>query len=431
MVGILTGFTQVLVTAFNANEVWQPYNVFLIKINLLDILFIHGMAYPKWWATEWIQALFGICAILLVIILTKLRTSILSANKRKLEIEIERRIHQVNIQKAEIEKKNRKLQTQNEKLQKSYEQIIEQNNKLKANNEEILDQRRQIREKSRLLECAHQEIKAANNQLKKMNGDLEKIVDLRTKELKNAIRKLVRTDEELNTFLYRSSHDLRGPITTMIGLTKLAKRENMDPALDNYLDKMDVACLNMLKTLKKLTDTNIVFQRKRLSKDIDMHSLVHEIELELEKIDPENVVEKHFTISLESEITSDALLLKTIIYNLVENAIIFRSNRNPQVFITIRSCPENMMINVHDNGMGINKQIQENIFAMFYRGSTRSQGNGLGLYLVQKSVELLHGHIELESEESEYTGFTITLPNENFVNGHHADELITMELGKV
>ena len=68
------------------------------------------------------------------------------------------------------------------------------------------------------------------------------------------------------------------------------------------------------------------------------------------------------------------------------------------------------VFSIKDNGIGIPEEYHEKIFEMFYRGSERSKGNGLGLYLVRKAVQKLHGRIEVESLQGKYACFTISFP---------------------
>ena len=81
-----------------------------------------------------------------------------------------------------------------------------------------------------------------------------------------------------------------------------------------------------------------------------------------------------------------------------------------QIEVNFRTSRKAIIISIEDNGLGILKEQHEKIFDMFYRGSEKSQGNGLGLYLVKKAVQKLHGKINIESEEGKYACFTISLP---------------------
>ncbi len=93
-----------------------------------------------------------------------------------------------------------------------------------------------------------------------MNTSLEKVVEDRTDELRLTIEKLIETDKGLNTFLYRSSHDLRGPITSLLGLAQVAKMQNDQDQLKPYFNNMENTAVSMLRLLKRLSETAALFR---------------------------------------------------------------------------------------------------------------------------------------------------------------------------
>lgn len=124
------------------------------------------------------------------------------------------------------------------------------------------------------------------------------------------------------------------------------------------------------------------------------------------------------TKQLEDNLTfySDQNLLKIILKNLIENSLIFSDiSRDITVKVSARKKRSSIYLCVEDNGEGIESDIRPRIFDLFYRGSQKSKGNGLGLYLVKKAVEKLNGSIELESEVNKCTKFTIILPSKDIV----------------
>jgi signal transduction histidine kinase len=106
-------------------------------------------------------------------------------------------------------------------------------------------------------------------------------------------------------------------------------------------------------------------------------------------------------------------LLEAILSNLIENALFFSTMKNdvdPKVEFTASINNDQVEIVVYDNGIGIEKKISEKVFDMFFKGSVYSKGNGLGLYIVQKSVHALGGDIWLVSEPGQFTRFVVNLP---------------------
>ena len=124
-------------------------------------------------------------------------------------------------------------------------------------------------------------------------------------------------------------------------------------------------------------------------------------------------------ISFKKEIQSDIeyfsewSLLTAIMQNLLENAIKYSSKTSPFVVVRVFSSLEHLFIEVEDNGQGILLEHQPKIFEMFFRATDRSQGSGLGLYIVKETVEKLYGEIYVDSEKGEWTKFTVAIPHEN------------------
>jgi len=370
---------------------------------------------PPWYKVPWVVILFLIMLTLILVAFFRIRTRMFEVQKRRLELEVRKRTLQIELQKKELLKQNQKISSQNEELINK--------------NEEIEAQRSQIEEKSHLLLKAHGELKLANNELKKANTELEKVVDKRTEELRITIQQLIKTDEELSTFLYRSSHDLRGPIVTLIGLSQLAKMEVNDEQSKNYFEKINKSCSHMLHFLKQLNDTNVIFRSLKVNNKLNWTKIITDVKNELQNIDPENRVRKELDIQINQFLYSDELMVKTIIQNLMENSILYHRRTDPFVKLTLRYKNRTLIISIMDNGIGIDPSIQEKIFDMFFRGSEASKGNGLGLYLVQKAVDVLEGDIELKSKTMEFTEFIVKIPIEKTEKKDHSD--VIKELPKI
>ena len=103
--------------------------------------------------------------------------------------------------------------------------------------------------------------------------------------------------------------------------------------------------------------------------------------------------------------------LRSILQNLIHNAILYRKkNVKSAVHVSIYESGSNIIIEIKDNGIGIPEKIQERVFEMFFRGSSETEGSGLGLYLVKNAVDRLKGTIKMKSVYGEGTEFEITLP---------------------
>lgn len=364
---------------------------------------------PAWYERPWVLGSALIVAVALVFFIIKIRLYRLNREQEKLEELVVERTGQINRQNEELSKKNQALEIQNTQIKASNLRIEVQNKELEQKNDEIIRQQSQINEKSRQLASAHDQVQAANRELKRLNNDLEHLVDLRTAELQTAIEKLIKTDEGLRTFLYRSSHDLRGPITTLLGLAQLAEKENQQADIGLYIKKIKSSGHQMLRFLKKLNETNVVFRTERSLERINWNQILSDVKAEIDHLYSEKRAELIIDNKVQHDLLSDNSLLRTIIHNLVENAIIFNSGPESRVRLTLSYKNLELQIKVTDNGHGIDDKIKTKIFEMFYRGSEQSKGNGLGLFLAKRAVEMLEGTINFKSLRGETT-FLVTLP---------------------
>jgi signal transduction histidine kinase len=166
------------------------------------------------------------------------------------------------------------------------------------------------------------------------------------------------------------------------------------------------AILNDFLELGRLTQSHV----KKASLFIE--PLIHEILKSLEYLPEFAKIDFKLDIDQPTPIKSKKILLKAIIQNLIDNAVKYRNLEinNPQVTIKVREVDSEYEITVSDNGIGMTKSIQDNIFKMFYRGHDVNEGTGLGLYIVKSSVDSLRGKISVKSKPNKGTTFTILLP---------------------
>jgi PAS domain S-box-containing protein len=224
---------------------------------------------------------------------------------------------------------------------------------------------------------------------------------------------LKKLNEALDRFVYSASHDLRAPISSILGLINIAKEENNVKQLHYYLELKE-------KSLRKL-DTFIT--------DILDHSRNTRMEIKKETIDFEDIVQSIFSNYSYSEhseniektlkivgsqvFVSDAYRLKIILNNLISNAIRYCNPRNEHPFIKveIEMDAQKSFITISDNGIGIEEQYIERIFEMFFRATTAKTGSGLGLYIVKEAIEKLEGTIQVTSQINVGTTFKLMIPN--------------------
>ncbi|MEJ1238158.1 tetratricopeptide repeat protein [Chryseolinea sp. T2] len=269
--------------------------------------------------------------------------------------------------------------------------------RMRRANYEIIEQKEEIQAQS-------EELIEANQTIASINRDLELKVNARTTDLRQAYK-------ELDTFFYRSSHDFRRPLTTFLGLAEVAKITVKDPNALELFAKVKETAHNLDKMLVKLQSISDVGTQHLVYKEVLLKEIIDSV-LDAFKTEIELMSIKVTTsIDLTSSFFSYPAMIRIIIENLVENSIGFASIAEPRIDIRAYNLGDNVVIKVEDNGQGIDPALQEKVFDMYFRGSERSKGNGLGLYIVRKAVEKLNGAIELTSAVGKGASFRILLPN--------------------
>lgn len=248
------------------------------------------------------------------------------------------------------------------------------------------------------------ELAIAHEQVKNTNDNLEVLVAKRTKSLR-------RVNKELDTFLYKSSHDLKRPLTTILGLANVAKITLNDEA-NELFEKTRQTADEMNKLLIKLLTISEINDPVDFSK-IHFQKMLEGLHNEFKETIDDNNIKVGYKIADNIEYHSHAKLVECIFRNLLENALLYSSHserKNPRVEVSVLSKDEYLQIKISDNGAGISTDIKTKVWNMFYRGSTKSTGNGLGLYITKKAVSVLNGNISFDSVSGKFTTFNVQLP---------------------
>ncbi len=233
-------------------------------------------------------------------------------------------------------------------------------------------------------------------------------------ERKNTEIQLLNTNFELDSFVYRASHDMKAPLRSVMGLINLTLKEsNQNPNLLQYLNMMEVSITKLDNFLKDLTS---FVRNSRLEinpEEINFEEVINESLNSLKFIENAHNIAIVKNLDLKFKFFSDPGRISTIINNLLSNSFKYHKNIVNESYIKIEviTGPENATIVIEDNGNGIDHKYQSKIFEMFYRASEKSYGSGLGLYIVKIAVTKLEGNIDLVSEPGEKSIFTVTLPN--------------------
>ncbi len=223
---------------------------------------------------------------------------------------------------------------------------------------------------------------------------------------------LTTRNAELDNFVYKVSHDLRAPLSSILGLVNLAQLPGNE---DNPLEYFKII-------------GNKVNQLDGFISEVLTHSKNLKLEVKNERVDFAKIIDstfrdlnyiegsEHVVRSVQItgvDLYSDSWRIQEIFRNLISNAIKYRNRENTEhrVAIDIKIDAAEARIIFADNGIGINSSEINKVFEMFYRASEQSIGSGLGLYIVKNAVEKLGGRVSLESELGIGTKFLLVLPN--------------------
>ncbi len=297
-----------------------------------------------------------------------------------------------------LRKLNYSLAEKSEEIQTQAEELTEANQVLSKLNREISEQKEEIQAQA-------EELTESNQAISGINDTLEERIEARTSELKQAYK-------ELDTFFYRSSHDFRRPLTTFMGLAEVAKITVKDQTALELFDKVNETAHNLDKMLMKLQSISDLGVEELLYKQIFIEETFHR------KIDPftQELLQKNIRVEISASPSlsfySYPALLKIVLDNLIENAIFFKATVNSFIRLHAFAHQDGVMIEVEDNGQGIEEEFLGRVYEMYFRGNEHSKGNGLGLYIVKKTVDKLSGVITIKSKLGAGTKVSIFFPHQ-------------------
>jgi two-component system CheB/CheR fusion protein len=243
--------------------------------------------------------------------------------------------------------------------------------------------------------------------------DLSDLKDTQLK-LKDTNAHLLRVIDDLDNFVYTASHDLKAPIHNIEALLRELQVELPNSAIEmvdaqQIMNMMQGAVERFKKTIGNLTEiTKLQNDHSTEVSTIDIAHLVQDVALDLESMMREAHAELELEVTKCPVITFSEKNLRSIVYNLVSNAIKYRHpDRAPKVTLSCSVEKEYNVLTVQDNGLGLNPEQQEHLFTMFQRFHDHVEGTGIGLYMVKKILNNAGGKIEVESQVGEGTVFKV------------------------
>lgn len=260
---------------------------------------------------------------------------------------------------------------------------------------------------NRVVKKVNQALSKAKQELEDLNRDLDKKVKEKTASLEKVNR-------EMEHFIYKTSHDIRGPLATLKGVTSVALMDVKDPKSIEYLQRLDITATKLNRVLSRLLIINQVNQATLSIEPLNINEMVDDIIAQESRsgLPPRMKIIKEVPHDLIFH--SDRQLLGIILSNLIDNAIKYYSDSerlDPFVRITAELKNDQLHIHVLDNGLGVIETDRDKIFQLFYRGNERSETGGVGLYLCRLATERLQGKIGVSATPQEHlTDFYVILP---------------------
>ena len=256
-----------------------------------------------------------------------------------------------------------------------------------------------------------------NGKCLKIQGSFQDITERKIAQeaLKEQNKALKKTNAELDRFVYSTSHDLRAPLTSLLGLINIFDR-NLPEAEADQRERIGMMKQSVTK-LDSFIEDIINYSRNSRTEiekvDIHFEALVNESLQALKYMEGEHICKINVEVVQMGKFISDNKRILVNLNNLIGNAIKYRdkSKQNSYVNISIHSDDSKATIKVEDNGIGIAEDKQSKIFEMFYRGTKFSQGSGLGMYIVKETLEKLNGTITLNSKINVGSTFAVSIPN--------------------
>jgi len=231
-------------------------------------------------------------------------------------------------------------------------------------------------------------------------------------KLKKYEQDLLNKNKEMDQFVYKASHDIKGPLISIVGLTNIAIKEVSDPMSMEYFNLINKTASRLSETLVALLNIAVTEKARKEVSEVNLFKLIHEtIESLTTK---ENAEQVKITVSIDPDFIfkTNQFLLTSVIQNLIQNGIKYRNTKVASVLnIQAAILQKHVEITIEDNGIGIEKSIQSKIFDMFFRGTEQSEGSGLGLYIVKSNVEKMGGSLSFSSKPGTGTTFKIEIPH--------------------
>jgi signal transduction histidine kinase len=236
------------------------------------------------------------------------------------------------------------------------------------------------------------------------------VSDMRLTErmLNDQNRDLSKMNSELDRFVYSVSHDISAPLKSILGLVNISKLTDKTGDHRQQFELIETSANKLEHFVSEVLDYSRNKRSEVVVEDVNVKMLAQEVYDNLKFMKGFGEIQLDLTGITTETITTDRRRLQIILQNVFSNAIKFKQHYT-ESFIRVNTARNNgrLILSVEDNGQGIEPQYLEQIFQMFFRGTDRSHGAGLGLYIAQEAARLVHAEITVESEFGKGSTFKI------------------------
>ena len=291
--------------------------------------------------------------------------------------------------------------------------LAKKNIEIVSQKEEIESQKEALVFNNAELERAHEVIKGQIEELGELNNKLQSTVDIRTKELELANQELKLANLELDNFIYKSSHDIKGPLVRLIGVCHVALLDVQDEKAREYIMMLSDTAKHVNDIFDRLKAVSHINNVSLTQERVDFIATIDRIRNNLKGFEGYNSIEFVLRIEEDLEFYADGFLIETILHNMIENAVKFQKKSDKDykfIRVGVKREKAHIKISLVDNGIGIKETDHDHIYKMFSRAALEHQNVGLGLYIVKQCLDKLNGTINLLRNKEKFTEFEIKVP---------------------
>jgi signal transduction histidine kinase len=200
-----------------------------------------------------------------------------------------------------------------------------------------------------------------------------------------AQQKLMQVNFELDSFVYKASHDMRAPLLSLLGLIDITQRDYPVDTLQ-YLQLMKKSVLRLDKFIVELTQYSRNERLEAQIEKVNFDEIINQTLADFQHLPAMDKVHVNLRLNHQVPVYADVFRLKIILNNLISNAIKYSDTNKeyPYVSVAVSSDRNVFRVKIEDNGIGIMEEHTDKVFDMFFRATQKSEGSGLGLYIVKR-----------------------------------------------